>query len=106
MGGSRQVRVWPQFALEAYAPRLLQLRVLRLRLLKDGDVGVGIFPNREEILIRCLGLNAVALHGVSAGQLEAGQRSPLASKPCTPSRRFQTLNQRPLGAGITRAELF
>src|SRR5438093_12337536 len=30
----------------------LQLRVLRLGLLQDGDVGVGVFPEGEEILIR------------------------------------------------------
>jgi hypothetical protein len=31
--------------------RLLQLRVLRFGFLQDGDVGVGVFPEREEILI-------------------------------------------------------
>jgi hypothetical protein len=30
---------------------LLQLRVLRLGLFQDGDVGVGVFPEGEEILI-------------------------------------------------------
>src|SRR6266853_1807305 len=30
---------------------LQQLRVLCLGLLQDGDVGVGVFPDREEILI-------------------------------------------------------
>jgi len=30
---------------------LLQLRVLRLGLLQDRDVGVGVLPKREEILI-------------------------------------------------------
>ena len=30
---------------------LLQLCVLRFRLLEDGDVGVGVFPECEEILI-------------------------------------------------------
>jgi hypothetical protein len=34
------------------APRLLQLRVLRLGLLQDGDVGVGIFPKGKKVLIR------------------------------------------------------
>ncbi len=33
------------------APGLFQLCVLRLGLLEDGDVGVGVFPEREEILI-------------------------------------------------------
>jgi hypothetical protein len=31
--------------------RLLQLGVLRFGFLQDGDVGVGVFPQREEILI-------------------------------------------------------
>jgi len=30
---------------------LLELRVLRLGLPQDGDVGVGVFPERDEILI-------------------------------------------------------
>ena len=29
----------------------LQLRILRLGLLQDGDVGVGVFPEREEIFV-------------------------------------------------------
>ena len=35
--------------------KLLQLRVLGLGLLQNGDVGVSVFPQREEILIGCLG---------------------------------------------------
>ena len=36
----------------------LQLGVFRLGLLEDWDVGIGIFPEREEILVctLCLGL--------------------------------------------------
>src|ERR1019366_9126047 len=30
---------------------LLQLRVLRFGLLQDGDVGVGVFPEREKIFV-------------------------------------------------------
>jgi hypothetical protein len=30
---------------------LLQLRILRLGLLQDGDVGVGVFPEREEFFV-------------------------------------------------------
>ena len=29
----------------------MKLRVLRIGLLEDGDVGVGVFPERKEILI-------------------------------------------------------
>ena len=39
---------------------LLQLRVLALGLLQDGKVRIGIFPKREEFLIRSLGLADVA----------------------------------------------
>jgi hypothetical protein len=31
--------------------KLLQLRVLRLGLLQDGDVGVGVFPEGEEVFV-------------------------------------------------------
>jgi hypothetical protein len=33
---------------------LLQLRVLGFGFLQDGDVGIGVFPEREEILIGAL----------------------------------------------------
>jgi hypothetical protein len=44
--------------------------VLGFALLQDGNVGVGIFPQREEILIGRLGLGGVALHGVGASHLK------------------------------------
>jgi hypothetical protein len=37
----RPVRYW----------QLVQLRILRLGFLQDGDVGVGVFPKRQKILI-------------------------------------------------------
>jgi hypothetical protein len=46
---------------------LLQPRVLRLGFFQDGNVGVGVFPEREEILIRRLGFGGVALHGIGSG---------------------------------------
>jgi eukaryotic-like serine/threonine-protein kinase len=46
----------------------LQLRVLRFGFLQDGDVRVGVFPEREEILIRRFGLGGVAVQG--AGEAE------------------------------------
>src|ERR1022692_4492363 len=49
---------------------LLQLRVLCLGLLQDGDVRVSIFPEGEEIFICCLGFGGVALQGVGATDLE------------------------------------
>src|SRR5271169_1156351 len=53
--------------------RLLQLRVFCLGFFQDWDVGVGVFPEREEILIGGFGFGGVALHGISATQLEARQ---------------------------------
>src|SRR5262249_32881032 len=66
--------------------QLLQLRVLRLGLLQDRDVGVGVFPKGEEILIRSAGFTAsgvfsIALDGlrldkIRASQSQTGQRTP------------------------------
>jgi hypothetical protein len=56
-------------------PGLLQLRVLSFSLLQDGDVGVGVFPEREEILVRRLGLGRVALHNIGSADLEMGEYS-------------------------------
>ncbi len=41
---------------------LLQLGVLRLGLLQNEDVGVGVFPERKKILIRGVGFGSVAGH--------------------------------------------
>jgi hypothetical protein len=57
------VRAFPVFRHD-YRARLgkgsismdsLQLRVLGFGLVQDGDVGVGVFPERQEILIRGAG---------------------------------------------------
>ena len=52
---------------------LLQLRVLAFRLLVDGDVGIGVFPECEEVLIGCFSFRVIALHGISAGKLQSSQ---------------------------------
>src|ERR1017187_266235 len=49
---------------EGLSPTLLQLRVLRLGFFQDGDVGVGVFPERQEILICSLGFGGVACERV------------------------------------------
>src|SRR5215469_7120267 len=54
---------------------LLQLRVLGFGLLQDGNIRVGVFPQRQKILIRGAGFGGVALHGVGAGEAEMGQRA-------------------------------
>jgi len=45
---------------------LLQLSVFRLGLLQDRDVGIGIFPKREEVLVSDATFLGIALEGVSA----------------------------------------
>ena len=46
--------------------RLLKLRVLRFGLLQDGDVGVGVFPVVQELLVRRESADA---SGVGVGTL-------------------------------------
>ena len=62
----------------------LQLRVLRFRSDEDGNVRVGVFPQREEILIGRLGFGGVALHRVCAGHSEMRQRSRRSSSTTMP----------------------
>jgi hypothetical protein len=52
------------------APRLVQFRVLRFCCNEDGNVRVGILPEREEILIGRLGFGGVALDGIGSADLE------------------------------------
>src|ERR1700694_1100681 len=51
----------------------LQLRVLRLGFLQDRDVGVGVFPEGEEVLIGGASLGGVSLQRVRTSQAEMGQ---------------------------------
>src|ERR1700687_2908773 len=46
----------------------LQLSVLRLGLLEDGDVGVGVFPEGEEVLVRSFRFGGFALHEFGASE--------------------------------------
>jgi hypothetical protein len=39
----------------------LQLRVLRFGLLQDGDFGVGVFPEGDEIVVGCASFRADAV---------------------------------------------
>jgi len=52
--------------------RLLQLRELRLGFFQDGDVGVGVFPEGEKVLVGRFRFGGVALHGIGAGEAEMG----------------------------------
>jgi hypothetical protein len=51
------------------------VRVLRLGLLQDGDVGVGIFPERKEILVGGAGLRVVSRQNVRSADLQVRQRA-------------------------------
>src|SRR5215472_12062020 len=53
--------------------KLLQLRVLGFGLLQDGDVRVGVFPKREEVLVSHLSFDSIAGEGVGATKLEMGE---------------------------------
>src|SRR4029077_2412854 len=55
--------------------RLSQLRVLGLGCNQDRYVRVGVFPEREEILVGDAGFGGVALQGVGAGETEIRQRT-------------------------------
>jgi len=43
---------------ESTGYRSLQLRIFRFRLLQNGDVGIGVFPEREEIAVGGTGFGA------------------------------------------------
>ena len=51
----------------------MQLRVLCFGLLQDGDVGVGVFPEGEEILIGSFRFGGIACHRVGSAELETRQ---------------------------------
>jgi hypothetical protein len=57
------------FAFKAWASELLQLRVLRLGLLQDGNVGVGVFPEGEEVLVRPATTRGVTIYNQGPSQL-------------------------------------
>ena len=54
---------------------LLQLRVLRLGLLQNGDVGVGVFPEGEEVVVGDFCLGGVALQHIRATEAKMGKRA-------------------------------
>src|SRR6516162_8898336 len=62
-----------------HGKRLSQPSVLGLCLFQSGDIGVGVFPDCEEVFVHGTGLGSVALQRVGASQSEAGERSPRKS---------------------------
>src|SRR5271156_432134 len=84
---------------------LLQLRVLRLGLLQDGDIGIRVFPEDEEILIRgkrpypgsignCA-LRSSCLQSIRASHSQMRQRS----RPTVPDNSAMIENLLKLGSG-------
>ena len=61
-------------ARKEWPPWLLQLRVLRFGLLQDGDVGVGIFPEGEEVLVGHFRFGGIARKHICSSQLKVCQR--------------------------------
>ena len=53
----------------------MQLCELHVGLLEDGNIGVSIFPEREEIVVGGAGFGGVAHEGVGAGEAEVGERA-------------------------------
>jgi len=73
------------FAYSALAPMrgnaigvddLLQLRVLRLGFLEDWDVGVGVFPEGDEILVLSAGFTASGFGSGASGGLRTSGSHP------------------------------
>ena len=60
--GAIEVPFEARFVSAVGGCQLLQFRVLGLGLLQDWDVGIGIFPKLEKVLIGSAGFGCVALH--------------------------------------------
>ncbi len=58
----------------------LQLPVFRPGFAQDGDVGVGVFPQREEIIVGGARFGGVALESVGRVNPTAGGRRGAASR--------------------------
>lgn len=58
-----------RFTFSKPVTELLQLRVLRLSLVTDGNVRIGVFPQRQKFLVRRAALGSVAPHRVGASEL-------------------------------------
>ena len=53
----------------------MQFSVFLFRLLEDRDVGIGVFPQGEEVLIGRSGFDGFPLHGIGSTDLEMRQRT-------------------------------
>jgi hypothetical protein len=67
-------RDWRPTQVRTQSRRLsLQLRVLRLGLLQDGDVGIGVFPHREKIVIGSARPGGVSFQHVGTCKAKTGE---------------------------------
>ncbi len=64
--------------------RSLQLRVFRLGLLEDRDVGVGVFPEGKEIPVGCLGLGRISRQSQRATEFQVREVPPMGSSITIP----------------------
>src|SRR2546426_11845558 len=55
------------------AVKLFQLLILGLSFLQDGDVGVGVFPEIEEVLVGGAAFCGVTGEGVGTGEAKMGE---------------------------------
>jgi hypothetical protein len=85
--------------------RLLQLGVLRLGFFEDGDIGVGVFPESEEILIGgerpdTSGIGVRALRGSRLQRIRASYaQMRQRSRPAVPNDTAVVENLLKLGGG-------
>jgi hypothetical protein len=49
---------------------ILQFGVFSFGFFEDGDVGIGVFPHGEEILVGGAGFDGIVLHGVGASEVQ------------------------------------
>jgi len=63
-------QIGSQVATRLHFFGLLQLLVLRLGFLQDGDVGVGVFPEGKEVLVPLAGTFFVARDSLGSSQLQ------------------------------------
>jgi hypothetical protein len=66
---------------QSIALALIQLRVLRLGLLQDGNVWIGVFPERKKVLIGSLRLGLISRQRISYRfGYKSGTISPLSTQ--------------------------
>ena len=67
----------------------MQLRVLGLGFFQNGDVGVGVFPEREEVLIRSAGIRLSAF--LKTNYLRFDSQALAGTFPCAGSKAGPTV---------------